>query len=117
MPEPYGHVKTVPAVDTGAVLETLRREFTRLLGDRLHGIVLFGSRARGDARRDSDVDLLLVMNGEFDYGDLLRRTSPIVSQVSLEYDIVVSRTFVRRERFASGQTPFLMNVRREGVTL
>jgi predicted nucleotidyltransferase len=29
-----------------------------------HRIVLFGSRARGDARRDSDLDLLLVEDSE-----------------------------------------------------
>ena len=34
--------------------------FCGLLGDRLVGIVLYGSRARGDAREDSDVDLFLL---------------------------------------------------------
>jgi len=107
----------MPDRELGPVLETLRQELDRLLGDRLHGLVLFGSRARGDALLDSDVDLLVVINGEFDYSDLLRRTSHITSRVSLEHDIVVSRTFVHRERFENGQTPFLMNVRRESVAV
>jgi len=29
----------------------------------LHDLVLFGSRARGDASADSDVDVLVVLNG------------------------------------------------------
>ena len=33
------------------------------LGDRLVSLVLFGSRARGDDRPDSDVDLLIVCTG------------------------------------------------------
>lgn len=32
-------------------------------GDRLRGIALFGSRARGDARPDSDVDLFVIVEG------------------------------------------------------
>lgn len=32
-------------------------------GDRLRGVALFGSRARGDARPDSDVDLFVVVEG------------------------------------------------------
>jgi len=33
----------------------------RVVGDRLEGIVLFGSQARGEARENSDVDLLVVV--------------------------------------------------------
>lgn len=32
-------------------------------GDRVTRVILFGSRARGDARRDSDFDLLVVVRG------------------------------------------------------
>lgn len=31
-------------------------------------VILFGSAARGEMTPNSDVDLLVVMNGEFDYG-------------------------------------------------
>ena len=41
------------------VVETLRREF----GSALRGVVLFGSRARGKARPESDWDLLVVAEG------------------------------------------------------
>jgi predicted nucleotidyltransferase len=33
------------------------------LGERLMGVVLYGSRARGEARPDSDVDLLVIAKG------------------------------------------------------
>jgi predicted nucleotidyltransferase len=33
------------------------------LGDRLLGVVLYGSHARGEAREDSDVDLLVIARG------------------------------------------------------
>lgn len=98
-----------------AILQAVRRELTRALGDRLDTIVLFGSRARGEARPDSDIDVLVVVRGEFDYADLLHRTSPGLAALSLQNDVVISRVFISREQYDQTRTPFLLNVRREGV--
>ena len=46
-----------------AYLDEVVRHFRALFQDRLVGIVLYGSRARGDAREDSDVDLFLLAEG------------------------------------------------------
>jgi len=78
-------------------------------------VILYGSRARGQARSDSDIDVLVVVRDDSDYGDLIRRTSATVAALSLQHDVVISRAFVSRERFEHEQTPFLLNVRREGV--
>jgi predicted nucleotidyltransferase len=99
------------------ILGTLRQAFSRTLGDQLEAMLLFGSRARGEAHPGSDVDVLVVVRGEFDYGDLIKRTSPIVSALSLQYDVVISRAFVSKEQFEQGRSPFLLNVRREGVVI
>ena len=99
------------------ILETLRQAFARLLGDQIESVLLYGSRARGDHRPDSDIDLLVVMRDAFDYGALIERTSEVVSTLSLENDVVISRAFVSKERFEREQSPFLLNVRREGIAL
>jgi predicted nucleotidyltransferase len=39
------------------ILRRLKGELERLYGDRLERVLLFGSRARGDARPDSDWDV------------------------------------------------------------
>jgi hypothetical protein len=61
------------------------------------------------------IDVLVVVRDDSDYGDLIRRTSATVSALSLQHDVVISRAFVSRERYVREQTPFLLNVRREGV--
>ena len=97
------------------VLSELKRELAGALGPRLEAAYLFGSRARGEARPDSDIDVLVVVRGHFDYDEVIRRTSAVVSNLSLKYDIVISRAFVSKDRFEREQSPFLLNVRREGV--
>jgi len=100
-----------------SVLSELRRELARILGDRFEAAYLFGSRARGDQRPDSDLDVLVVVRGAFDYGDLIRRTSALVSGLSLKYDTVIARAFVSKERFERERSPFLLNIRREAVAV
>jgi predicted nucleotidyltransferase len=97
------------------ILAALKRELTSLLGDRLDRIILYGSYARGQAQPGSDIDVLIVLRGDFDYGELIRLTSSAVSRLSLEHDVVISRAFVTPERYEQEQSPFLLNVRREGV--
>lgn len=99
------------------ILRVLRTELSRVLGDQLEAIYLFGSQVRGEARSDSDIDVLVIVRGEFEYGNLIQRTSAIVSSLSLKYDVVISRAFVSKERFEREQSPFLLNVRREGVAV
>jgi predicted nucleotidyltransferase len=97
------------------ILRTLRRELQRILGDQLDMVLLYGSQARGEARPDSDIDILVVVRDNLDYGDLIQQTSAVVSDLSLRYNVVISRAFVSKDRFQQEQSPFLMNVRREGV--
>ena len=99
------------------ILNKLQSEFLRILDEKLDTILLFGSQARGDARVDSDIDVLVIINGEFNYGDLIKRTSSIVSNLSLEYDVAISRAFMSKDHFEHDQNPFLLNVRREGVRI
>ena len=45
------------------LLEQLKQRLRRRLGDRFDGVYLFGSRARGDAEPDSDVDVAVILKG------------------------------------------------------
>ncbi len=99
------------------ILKEYRTELKKVLGEDLDSIVLYGSQARGDAVEGSDIDVLCVMKTPFDYGDLILRTSEITAELSLKYDVVLSRSFARLEDYKTRQTPFLMNVRREGVAV
>jgi predicted nucleotidyltransferase len=56
------------------VLDELKERLSAAYGERLHAVVLFGSEARGDARPDSDIDVLAVLETlTDDYGEELER--------------------------------------------
>lgn len=99
------------------IVGELRERLEELYGERLERVVLFGSQARGDATPESDVDVLVVLEGEVRPGEEIRRTSEIVGDLALAYGMDISRVFVSAEQFREGRRPFLVNVRREGISV
>ncbi|MBM4042174.1 MAG: nucleotidyltransferase domain-containing protein [Planctomycetes bacterium] len=98
-------------------LAEFRRELGHLYGDRLVHAILFGSRARGDADPGSDIDMLVVLNGRVRPSEEIARTSQLRAALCLKHGVVFSCTYLSAHRFRAGQSPLLLNVRREGIAL
>ena len=56
-------LKTLSAIERTAVLDFLAR-VQYVYGKRIQRAMLFGSKARGEAAADSDIDLLLIVADE-----------------------------------------------------
>jgi len=76
---------------------------------------LYGSHARGESRSDSDIDVLIVLRGNFDYFKMVEKTSHLTAELSLENDTVISCVFVTLEDYNQRRAPLLINIRREGI--
>jgi type I restriction enzyme S subunit len=87
-----------------------------IYGERLKGLYLCGSYARGEADEESDVDILVVLEQLESYGREVDRTGELGSGLSLKYGITISQVFMRQAEWLKGETPFLSNVREEAVS-
>jgi len=97
------------------VLARLKQGLSDLYGERLKGVYLFGSYARGEADKESDIDVLIVLDRVDNYSQEIDRTSELVAQLSLECDKSISCVYVSEERWKGEETMFLINVRKEAV--
>lgn len=73
--------------------EALLRRIKDLLqipyGDRLRGVVLYGSEARGESSPESDVDILVLLTGPVDLGKELHTIIETLYPLQLELDRVL----------------------------
>ncbi|HEY85460.1 MAG TPA: nucleotidyltransferase domain-containing protein [Chloroflexi bacterium] len=79
---------------------------------------LFGSRARGDAAPDSDLDLFVEV--EETTPELLLRMDEIACDVGFEQNYVIVPIVVTRREIQSGPlgaSPLILNIEREGVPI
>ena len=103
------------------ILVRLKQELVALYGPRLNQVLLYGSRARGDFREDSDYDVLVVLDGPLDYWPEQKRLSELSSKLTwdtldLPNPVVASFRPATADQILQ-RTGFMHNVRREAVEL
>jgi predicted nucleotidyltransferase len=85
---------------------------------RVQNILLFGSKARGDAGPDSDLDVLVIVDSyDHQIDRLVTRTA---ARVSLEYDTLINTHIVTAARWAEMRqwaATLWREVQRDGVPL
>ncbi|RMF59342.1 MAG: nucleotidyltransferase domain-containing protein, partial [Bacteroidetes bacterium] len=99
-----------------------RTTLARLYGNRLVGLVLFGSQARGEANEDSDVDVLVVLRGPVDIFREIKRMGLIQTQLLVRHDVFLSlhpcaEDNLEAVRRGKAEHPFLKAIQAEGVVL
>ena len=98
-------------------LDQIRPLLQQAFGSRLRSVVLYGSRARGDHRPDSDVDLMVVLDGTFSLRYDLERTVDALYPLQLESDLLIHPMPVDARDFDAQAFAIFREVRREGVPL
>lgn len=99
------------------VIERIRHEAHKLSPDAQ--AILYGSEARGDARPDSDIDLLVLVDKDtLTYSDKDRIIAPFYD-IELDTGIIISTIIMPRKEWENRPflTPFQYNVNKEGITL
>jgi type I restriction enzyme S subunit len=104
-----------PPAHIRKLMKELKEGFTRIYGNRLKDVYLYGSYARGDYRPGSDVDVMILLSQYENYWDELRRSTEFASDMSLKYDLTVSRLIVQEGEWSQSGTPLLRNIHREGM--
>ena len=102
---------------TSEIVAEFRKQLQELYGGRLKDLILYGSFARGTETEASDIDLAVVLEGEVNPADEIDRMIDVVTDLNLEHNVLISVYPVSEEDYSSVNSPILMNLRREGVSV
>jgi predicted nucleotidyltransferase len=103
------------SADGRMIAEAVARDLRALYRERLERVVLFGSWARGDARPDSDIDLLVVLDEVRSRRRELDRMNEIMWRHSLASDMVVTELPVSADEYRDSDEPLIVRARAEGL--
>ncbi len=102
------------------MLLELAEALHQVYGEKLKSVVLYGSVARGTQTDDSDIDIMILVDGNNDelrlYDD---RLNDVSTDFSLKYLKVLSVVDISYQEYENWRniSPFYRNVSKEGIVL
>ncbi len=106
----------MPTALDDPILKRFRAALDQLYGGRIERVVLFGSRARGDASEDSDYDIAVFLH------DLTHRWRELDRLADLRSDTLdATEAFIDAKPYPAGafleRTSLMREIRRDGLDL
>jgi uncharacterized protein len=102
------------AIDS--VLTRFRAALDEAYGSRIERVVLFGSRARGDARPDSDYDVAIFLRNLDNFGQEAGRIAAIETDILYDTGAVINAIPFKAGSYQE-RTGLMGELRREGLDL
>lgn len=113
-------MKKLQNKELGKALTELADMLREVYMDKLKAVILYGSAARGTATNESDIDIMILIDGtDRELRCFEDRLNNVSTDISLKYFKVFSIIDVSYQEFMSWMkvSPFYRNVSEEGVVL
>jgi uncharacterized protein len=94
-----------------------KKTLAQTYGERLKGVILYGSMARKQSTPSSDVDLLILLAPPVDYFAELRRLVDVLYPIQLESERLISAKPVSVNDYEAGKLSLYRNAKREGIAV
>ncbi len=94
-----------------------RQQLQDMYGHRLRRVILYGSQARGNAREDSDIDVLVVLDEGANRHEEFKRLSVVTMDLFERYRLTFSLMPYDEDAYHDLRRPFMQDVHAEGIDL
>ena len=97
------------------LINQIKAHLVKVYGEGIKKVILYGSYVRGETTRDSDIDLLVLVDQPLNPFEVRESLSDLLFDMLLEEGELVSVIVVPEDFFESYNSPFMLNVKKEGV--
>ena len=99
------------------ILNEIKTRLKAAYAERFSGVVLYGSEARGEAGPDSDIDLLVLLDGEVTTWKDIKAGYEAIYPLMLEIGRTINAKPVNVAHYENTDAPLYINARREGIKI
>lgn len=100
-----------------SILDEIKQRLQQEHGPRLRGVILYGSEARNEARPDSDIDLLVLLDEPINYVHDVERSIEAVYPIAYQLGRRISTKPVSPGAYEQYSCPLYDAVKQEGRML
>ena len=106
--------------NTKILLEQYTEILQKIYGNHLRRVILYGSYARGDYTKDSDIDIMILLDmSDMDIKQYRHDLSGETFEFNMDHDLDIKPIAKSEKHFLNWVDvyPFYANVKKEGVKL
>ena len=98
-----------------SLINQIKTHLAKMYGAGIKRVYLYGSYARNEQTKDSDIDVLVVVDQSLNPFEVRESLSDLLFDIILDEGELVSVIAVPEQLFESYNSPFILNVKKEGV--
>ncbi len=113
-------MKSLSQLPNSPISDTLKaceHTLVKHYGQRLKGLILFGSAARREMTESSDIDLLVLLSPVVDHSQELSNLVDLIYPLQLEATHWISVKPAAQDEFEAGKIQLYRNIQQEGISL
>ena len=97
------------------LLKEIRTRLAAAYKSRFRGVVLYGSEARGEGSPESDIDVLVLLDGPAESWEDIKIGSDALYPLMLRIGRTIDAMPVDVRRYQEGDAPLYVNALKEGI--
>jgi predicted nucleotidyltransferase len=98
-----------------SLINQIKAHLIKMYGDNIKKVILYGSYVRGETTRDSDIDILVLVDQSVNPFEVRESLSDLLFDILLEEGELISVIAVPEQLFENYNSPFMLSVKNEGV--
>ena len=99
------------------LLRGIKKYIVDIYGNKIKKMIIYGSYASGDTIKNSDIDLLVVIDESLESLEIENVLNEYLFQILLRDGELVSIMAIPENLFNTYNSPFLLNVKEEGISI